>query len=35
MWLAEGQVGADLSKTFSKNFLEIVVETEILAPLRV
>ncbi len=35
MWLATGQVGADLSKGFSKKVLEIVLETEILAPLRV
>ena len=32
MWLATGQVGADLSKTFSKKSLEIVLEAEILAP---
>ena len=31
MWLATGQVGADLSKTFSKKSLEIVLEAEILA----
>ena len=35
MWLATGRVGADLSKTFSKKSLEIVLETEILAPLGV
>ncbi len=35
MWLATGQVGADLSKTFSKKSLEIVLDTEILAPLGV
>ena len=32
MWLATGHIGADLSKTFSKKFLEIVLDTEILAP---
>ena len=32
MWLATGRVGADLSKTFSKKTLEIVLEAEILAP---
>ena len=31
MWLATGQVGADVSKTFSKKVLEIVLDTEILA----
>ena len=31
MWLATGRVGADLSKTFSKKSLEIVLDTEILA----
>ena len=31
MWLATGRVGADLSKTFSKKSLEIVLEVEILA----
>ena len=31
MWLATGRVGADLSKTFSKKSLEIVLEAEILA----
>ena len=35
MWLATGNVGADLSKTFSKKSLEIVLEAEILAPLEV
>ena len=34
MWLATGRVGADLSKTFSKKSLEIVLEAEILARLR-
>ena len=33
MWLATGEFGADLSKTFSKKSLEIVLEAEILAPL--
>ena len=32
MWLATGHIGADLSKTFSKKSLEIVLEAEILAP---
>lgn len=32
MWLATGQFSADLSKTFSKKVLEIVLEAEILAP---
>ena len=32
MWLATGHMGADLSKTFSKKSLEIVLEAEILAP---
>ena len=32
MWLATGRVGADLSKTFSKKSLEIVLEAEILTP---
>ena len=32
MRLATGRVGADLSKTISKKSLEIVLETEILAP---
>ena len=31
-WLATGDIGADLSKTFSKKTLEIVLEAEILAP---
>ena len=31
MWLATGHMGADLSKTFSKKSLEIVLEAEILA----
>jgi len=31
MWLATGDIGADLSKTFSKKSLEIVLEAEILA----
>ena len=31
MWLATGHIGADLSKTFSKKSLEIVLEAEILA----
>ena len=35
MWLATGEFGADLSKTFSKKSLEIVLDTEILAPLGV
>ena len=35
MWLATGRVEADLSKTFSKKSLEIVLDTEILAPLGV
>ena len=35
MWLATGEFGADLSKGFSKKVLEIVLDTEILAPLRV
>ena len=35
MWLATGHIGADLSKSFSKKSLEIVLEAEILAPLRV
>ena len=33
MWLATGELGADLSKDFSKKVLEIVLDTEILAPL--
>ena len=32
MWLATGHIGEDLSKTFSKKSLEIVLEAEILAP---
>ena len=32
MWLATGRFGADLSKSFSKKSLEIVLESEILAP---
>ena len=32
MWLATGHIGADLSKSFSKKSLEIVLEAEILAP---
>ena len=35
MWLATGDMGADLSKGFSKKSLEFVLEAEILAPLRV
>ena len=35
MWLATGRFGADLSKSFSKKVLEIVLDTEILAPLGV
>ena len=35
MWLATGELGADLSKTFSKKVLEFVLEAEILAPLGV
>ena len=31
MWLATGHMGADLSKTFSKKSLEIVLEAENLA----
>ena len=31
MWLATGQFGVDLSNTFSKKTLEIVLEAEILA----
>ena len=34
MWFATGRVEADLSKTFSKKSLEIVLEAEILALLR-
>ena len=32
MWLATGDMGADLSKSFSKKVLEIVLEAEIIAP---
>ena len=32
MWIATGDIKADLSKTFSKKSLEIVLEAEILAP---
>ena len=32
MWLATGDMGADSSKDFSKKVLEIVLDTEILAP---
>ena len=32
MWLATGDMGADLSKAFSKKVLEIVLDTENLAP---
>ena len=32
MWLATGDMGADLSKDFSKKVLEIVLDTEILVP---
>ena len=35
MWLATGEFGADLSKGFSKKVLDIVLDTEILAPLGV
>ena len=35
MWLATGDMSADLSKDFSKKVLEIVLDTEILAPLGV
>ena len=35
MWLATGEFGVDLSKTFSKKSLEIVLEAEILALLGV
>lgn len=31
MWLATGHMGVDLSKSFSKKSLEIVLEAEILA----
>ena len=32
MWLATGDIDADLSKDFSKKVLEIVLDTKILAP---
>ena len=32
VWLATGHIDADLSKSFSKKSLEIVLEAEILAP---
>ena len=32
MWIATGHIGLDLSKTFFKKVLEIVLDTEILAP---
>ena len=32
MWLATRDIGADLSKDFSKKVLENVLDTEILAP---
>ena len=32
MWLATGEFGANLSKGFSKKVLEIVLDTENLAP---
>lgn len=35
MWLATGHIGEDLSKSFSKKSLEIVLEAEILAALEV
>jgi len=35
MWLATRHIGADLSKSFSKKPLEIVLDTEILALLGV
>ena len=35
MWLATGDMGADLSKAFSKKVLEFFLDTEILAPLGV
>ena len=35
MWLATGHIGADLSKTFSKKSLEIVLEAKNLALLGV
>ena len=33
LWLATGDMGADLSKDFSKKVLEIVLDAEFLAPL--
>ena len=33
MWLATGDMGADLSKSFSKKVLEIVLDAEFLTPL--
>ena len=35
MWIATGRIRADLSKTFSKKSLEIVLEAEILALLEI
>ena len=35
MWIATGHMGADLSKTFSKKSLEIVLEVGFIAPLGV
>ena len=35
MWLATRRIRADLSKSFSKKSLEIVLEAEILAPLKI
>ena len=35
MWLATGHMGADLSNSFSKKFLEIVLEVEFLALLKI
>lgn len=35
MWIATGEIGANLSKSFSKKVLEIVLDTEILAPFEV
>ena len=35
MWIATGHIYADLSKSFSKKSLEIVLEAEILVPLGV
>ena len=31
MWLATGDIGANLSKSFSKKVLEIILEAEFLA----